>query len=477
LHERVGEALEAKLDDNVGDELSRLAHHYSHSDNVGKAVEYLGRAGQQAIQRSAHAEAINNIRAAIRLVESLPDSLERAKQEAPLRLALGVSLQATKGYASDDAAQAYGRARELSERIGDDFHLIAALRGESTCYNVRADYKRALRLGQRLLSFGSENNEYLIEGRTIVGQISIYLGEFRTSEAHFTEGLAHVVGEGPLKTFQYAGHSRAASFAYLARTLSILGYADRALACSNEAVSLAQTLSMPLTLAQAQGMHGLLYQVRREVDLAEEWADKYIAHATAHGFPYWWTLGSILKGWLLDQRGESELGFRMYEKGLHGYRATGARLGLSWLLGLRGELLAKIGRIDEGLAAIEEALSHVEETEERYYEAETHRFKGELLLRRGGAGALAAAEASFQKSLEVARGQQAKAWELRAATSLARLLSSQGRSPEGLKVLKNVYDWFTEGFDTPDLKDARRLLDELSPVAHEGRVRERFEGI
>ena len=477
LHERVGEALEAKLDDNVGDELSRLAHHYSHSDNVGKAVEYLGRAGQQAIQRSAHAEAINNIRAAIRLGESLPDSLERAKQEAPLRLALGVSLQATKGYASDDAAQAYGRARELSERIGDDFHLIAALRGESTCYNVRADYKRALRLGQRLLSFGSENNEYLIEGRTIVGQISIYLGEFRSSEAHFTKGLAHEVREGPLKTFQYAGHSRAASFAYLARTLSILGYADRALACSNEAVSLAQTLSMPLTLAQAQGMHGLLYQVRREVDLAEEWADKNIAHATAHGFPYWWTLGSILKGWLLDQRGESELGFRMYEKGLHGYRATGARLGLSWLLGLRGELLAKIGRIDEGLAAIEEALSHVEETEERYYEAEAHRLKGELLLRRGGAGALAAAEASFQKSLEVARGQQAKAWELRAATSLARLLSSQGRSPEGLKVLKNVYDWFTEGFDTPDLKDARRLLDELSPVAHEGRVRERFEGI
>lgn len=477
LHERVGQALESKFDDKVGDELSHLAHHYSHSDNVGKAVEYLGRAGQQAIQRSAHAEAINNIRAAIRLVESLPDSPERAKQEAPLRLALGVSLQATKGYASDDAVRAYGRARELSERIGDDFHLIAALRGESTCYNVRADYKTALRLGQRLLSFGGENNEYLIEGRTIVGQISIYLGEFRSSEAHFMKGLAHEVREGPLKTFQYAGHSRAASFAYLARTLSILGYADRALAYSNEAVSLARTLSMPLTLAQAQGMHGLLYQVRREVDLAEEWADKNIAHATAHGFPYWWTLGSILKGWLLDQRGESELGFRMYEKGLHGYRATGARLGLSWLLGLRGELLAKIGRIDEGLAAIEEALSHVEETEERYYEAEAHRLKGELLLRRGGAGALAAAEASFQKSLEVARGQQAKAWELRAATSLARLLSSQGRSPEGLKVLTNVYDWFTEGFDTPDLKDARRLVDELSAVAHGGRVRERFEGI
>jgi predicted ATPase len=310
---------------------------------------------------------------------------------------------------------------------------------------------------------GEGNLEYLIEGRTIMGQVSIYLGEFRLSEAHFTEALALEVADGPLKTFQYAGHSRAACLAYLARALSILGYQDRALEYSKEAVSLAGTLSMPITLAQAQGMHGLLYQVRREIDLADEWADKNIAYASAQGFAYWWTLGSILKGWLLAQRGESEVGFRMYEKGLHGYRATGARLGLSWLVGLRGELLAKVGRIDEGLAAIEEALSHVEETDERYYEAEAHRLKGELLLRRGGADAVAAAEASFEKSLAVARSQQAKAWELRAATSLARLRSTQGRSLEGVKVLSDVYDWFTEGFDTPDLKDARRLLDELSP--------------
>ena len=214
--------------------------------------------------------------------------------------------------------------------------------------------------------------------------------------------------DGPLKTFQYAGHSRAVCLAYLARTLSILGYPDRALEYSNEAVSLARTLSMPITLAQAQGMHGLLYQVRREIDLAEEWADKNIAYATAQGFPYWWTLGSILKGWLLDQRGESELGFRMYEKGLQGYRATGARLGLSWLLGLRGELLARTGRIDDGLVAIDEALAHIAETDERYYEAEAHRLKAELLLLRGGPGAVTAAELSFQKS---SRGRSRPAGE------------------------------------------------------------------
>ena len=135
LHENVGQAMESKLDDKVGDQLSQVAHHYSRSDNVSKAIEYLGRAGQQAIQRSVHAEAIGNLRAAIRLVEALPDSPERVKQEAPLQLALGVSLQAVKGYGSDDVARAYGRARVLSEQIGDDLQLVAALRGESTCHN------------------------------------------------------------------------------------------------------------------------------------------------------------------------------------------------------------------------------------------------------------------------------------------------------------------------------------------------------
>ncbi len=463
LHERAGQALKSRLDDKVGDQLSHVALHYSRSDNAGKAIEYLARAGQQAVQRSAHAEAIDSLRAAIRLIESLPDSPERVKQEAPLQLALGVSLQTVKGYGSEDVAEAYGRARALSERIGDDLQLVAALRGESLYNATRANYRTALDLGQRLLSLSKINLEYLIEGRMIKGVVSLYLGDFQSSKTHFLEGLSLQFPKGPLKTFQYAGHSKAYCLAYYGRTLSILGYPDQALEYSNQAVSLAQTLSMPLTLAQAQGMLALLYQVRREFDFAEEWADKNIAYATAQGFPYWRTLGSILKGWLLHQRGESELGIRVYEEGLRGYRATGSRLGLSWFLGLRGELLAKIGKIDEGLAAIEEALSHVEETEERYYEAEANRLKGELLLQRGGACALAAAEASFEKSLKVARSHQAKAWELRAATSLARLRLSQGRSPEGLKVLREVHDWFTEGFDTPDLQEARRLLDELSP--------------
>ena len=461
LHERVGQALESVFDENLGDNLSQLAHHYAHSDNVTKAIEYLGRAGQQAIQRSAHVDAISNLNAAIRLVETLPDSTDRVKQQLPLWLDLAVALQTTNGYASSDVGAAYRTALELSERSEDLSQLVSILRGQAVFCLVRADYKTAFSLGQRLLTLGEGNCEYLIEARLLLGLASLYLGELLASETHFAQGLAIECPAGPLKTFQYAGHSRAMCLSYLARTLWLLGYPDRALERSSEALSLADTLSIPITLAQTQGMHGLLHYVRREMSMAEEWSDKTMSYATTYGLQYWLTLCSILKGWLLSQRGEGELGIRLFEDGLCGYLAIGSKLGLSWFLASRGELLAKSGRIDEGLLVIAEALSHIDDTGERYYEAEVHRLKGELLLQQSHPHAITSAQASFEQSLNIARSQHAKGWELRAAMSLARLGLQQGRFKEGVELVGPIYDWFVEGFDTPDLKDARQLLDHL----------------
>jgi predicted ATPase len=461
LHERVGRALESMFDGQLGDHLTELAHHYARSDNVTKAIGYLGRAGQQAIERSAHSDAVGSLNAAIRLVETLPNGHERIRQELPMRLALGVSLQTIKGYASSEAGEAYGKARELSERLGDPLQLVSVLRGQSFFSSVRADYKTALSLGQRLLALGEEHSEYLIEGRLILGIVSLYLGDLSSSQTHFLEGLALGYAERPLKTFQYAGHSRAMCLSYLARTLWLLGYPDRALERSNEALSLAETLSVPITIAQAQSMHALLCQVRQEMSFAEEWSDRSILYAVTHGFAYWKTLCSILKGWLMCERGEIELGTRLFEDGLSGYRATGARLGLSWFLALRGELFGKDSRTGEGLLIIEEALSHIANTGERYYEAEVHRLRGELLLRHGYSEAITAAQTSFQQSLNVAADQHAKSWELRAGKSMANLWLRQGRFREGVKLLGPIYDWFVEGFQTRDLKEARHLLDYL----------------
>jgi len=211
-------------------------------------------------------------------------------------------------------------------------------------------------------------------------------------------------------------------------------------------------------------MHALIREARREIELAEEWADRTIAYATEHGFPYWLTLCSMLKSWLLDQQGPSAAGVAQFRQGLDGYRATGAKLGLSWFLTLMAEMLAKHGATEEALGMIAEALAHIDASSERYYEAEVHRVKGELLLTRGGPDAAAAAEASFLHALEVARRQSAKVWELRTATSLARLWGAQDRRRAAGELLTGVYGWFSEGLDTTDVRDARSVLDELGAL-------------
>jgi len=253
-------------------------------------------------------------------------------------------------------------------------------------------------------------------------------------------------------------------FSYLSRTLWLLGYPDQALRRSQEGLALAQTLSMPMSLAQAQGMHALLYQVRREMALAQDWCEKTIVYATEHGFPYWSTLCSIIKGWLLDQKEQSDIGVIQFRQGLGGYRATGAKLGLSWMLALLAELLVKKGQAEEGLQVMVEALEHIKTTGERYCEAEVHRLNGELWLAKGGPDASSAAETCFLQALQTARNQGAKAWELRTATSLARLWWSQSRAREAQELLTSVYDWFSEGFTTGDLRDANRLLEELASI-------------
>jgi predicted ATPase len=211
-------------------------------------------------------------------------------------------------------------------------------------------------------------------------------------------------------------------------------------------------------------MHALLCLRRGEIGLAQEWFDKTIAYATEHGFPYWVTLCSLLKDWLLAQQGQLEVGTARFRRGLDAYRATGARLGLSSFLSLLAGLYGQSGQIEDGLRVIAEALAHIDTTGE-CYEPEVRLRKGELLLMQGGPDAVAAAEADFLQALAVARRQSARSLELPAATSLARLWGTQGRSGEARELLASVYGGFTEGLDRPDLKEARRLLEELGAVS------------
>jgi len=215
-------------------------------------------------------------------------------------------------------------------------------------------------------------------------------------------------------------------------------------------------------MAQALGMLAHIYQARRQIQPTHEWAEKTLVYATEQGIPYWSALAAIVRGWALAAQGQMAAGIGEMRQGMERYRATGATLAWSWFLCMLAEAYGKGGQAEEGLCCVAEALVVIESTGEGYHEAEIHRLKGELLLMQGGAAAAAQAEACFHRALALARRQGAKSHELRGGTSLARLWRAQGRLREARKLLAPIYDWFTEGFDTPDLQEARCLLDELS---------------
>jgi predicted ATPase len=263
----------------------------------------------------------------------------------------------------------------------------------------------------------------------------------------------------------------------MALALWSLGYPDQALKKSREALTLAGELSHPYSLAAALYYAAMFHQDRREEQLTQERAEAVITLATEQGFAIWVALGNILRGWALAKQEQGEEGIIQMRQGLTAWRATGAELIRPYCLVLLAEAYEKVGQLEEGLSMLAEALEAVNKTGERFYEAELYRLKGQLMLQKfqiSGSKFQVAnpqsltpnpqseAEAYFLKAIEIARRQQAKSLELRAVMSLSRLWQKQGKTKEAHEMLAEVYNWFTEGFDTADLREAKVLLEELS---------------
>jgi len=303
----------------------------------------------------------------------------------------------------------------------------------------------------------------MLEGHLMLGANQIYQARFLESRAHFEQVLALLPPDsGARHAFQYVGHSSAFSRSYLGRTLSFLGHYDRAVEASEQGLAVARTLAIPMSVAQAMGMHTLLYQVRGEIEPAQSWAAQTLAYATEYGLPYWSSLSSIVLGWVLAHQGQLEQGISQLRRGIDQNLSTGAKVGRSWFLVMLADMYRTQGAWEHGFDAVAQALAHAEETEERYYEAEAYRLKGELLKAQGGLAATEAAETCFRRAIAIARHQGARSWELRASTSLARLWHDTARAAEARQVLAAVYESFTEGHEVPDLQEARRMLGELT---------------
>src|SRR5229473_1905384 len=466
LHKRAGEGLESMFAEQLDDHLDELAHHYSRSDNVAKAVEYLGRAGQQALQRSAYSDAINRLTGAIDRLQGQPDIPERAQRELLLQLALGTTLIAVKGFAAPEAEHAYIRARELCGRLGDPPELFPALFGLWAVHLVRGALRTAHELAEQLLRRMQEIDDpaQLLYTRSALGNTSFWIGEFRSAKEHLEEGISIYDPEQhrPL-SFLYGFDAGVNCLSYAAWTLWHLGYPDQALKRGNEALVLAQGLLHPYSLAWAGFFVGIVHQYRREARAAQETAENVLAVCAEHGLTDFLAFATALRGWAMAAQGRNEDGIAQLQEGLAALRTSVTELAQPHNLCMLSEACREAGHLDDALSALKEALAAANEHEDRHHEAEIHRLKGELLLRQNDSNA-AEAKNCFERAIGIAGRQSAKSHELRATMSLARLLAKQGRRDEARTMLTDIYGWFTEGFDTADLKDAKALLDELGIV-------------
>jgi len=462
-HQRIAQVLEARFPDLCETQPELLAHHCTEAGVMAQAIPYWQRAGQRAIERSAHLEAIAHLSKGLEVLGTLPDTPERAQQELDLQITLGPALSATKSWAAPEVGRAYARARELCQQIGETPQLFTVLRGLWVFYVVRAEYQTALELGERCLTLAHslQDPSLLLEAHHTHWDTLFWLGEVVSARAHMEQGAAlYDPQKHRSHAFLYEEDPGVCRLAAEAPALWLLGYPDQALGSIHNALTLAHEISHPYSSALALAQAALLHHCRRETRLTQERAEAVITFSIDQGFPFWAAWGTILRGWALTEQEQGEEGIPQLRHGMAAWQATGAELTWPLWLALLAEAYGKVGQTEAGLTALAEALATVHKTGERWWETELHRLKGELLLRR--ASPTEEVEVCFRQALEIARRQQARSLELRAATSLSRLWQRQGKGAEARQLLTPIYGWFTEGFDTADLREARALLGALA---------------
>jgi predicted ATPase len=455
LHERTARAIEERYRDALDEHYGELAHHYGRAENTPKAVEYLYLAGEQAVQRSAYAEAIDQLIRGVELVETLPETRESARQELPLQIALGEALTATQGYTDPEMERAFVRARDLCGRLGEAPQLFHALFGLYSLHLSRAEHERAAELVEDLLRLarGTRDPVHLVWARIVAGEACLWRGEFSQAREHLEEAIERCDPQ----EFRSRGYlfyqvdPGSWALVNLAWALGGLGYPEQALTRSREAVAVARELAHPFSEANALLYACGIHWLRRDAQAVLETAEAAIALSGEQGFPQPVGFGAFYRAAALAEQGQLQEGIAGIRAIVKDMRGAGMEAASPVMLGALARAHGNAGQAEEGLAVIAEAQEFVARTGERAWEADIHRIKAELLLVRSPSDP-AEAEACFREALDVARQQSARSFELRAATSLARLWQQQDRRQEAHALLAPVYDWFTEGFDTKDLR-------------------------
>jgi predicted ATPase len=461
LHGQIAEALEIHFPELMDGQPEFFARHYAEAGRVETSIFYWSKAARRSAGRSAMAEAAAQYQKGLDQLALLPDSLERRRQELEFRSSLGTVLQSVKGYAAPETGQTLGRARELWDQLGSPSEFLQVSYAQSLYHAIRGELNLAHRLDEDFLRLSRQRNDPagLVLAHQSCGRNLMYAGRLVAARSHLEEALARCDSDSQQSLIRQAGvHPQVASQAFLAIVLFCLGYPAQALARSTAAIAQARRLGHPPSLAVSLTNAARLLSFTGNDAALEEWAGELATMAAEQGFLLWRATGTIYQGWVRVNNGDMIEGISLLRRGSAAYSATGAQAWVPYQIDLLARACEMAGQIDEAAALLDDALQIVKRTGERWLEPELYRHKGQLLLREGNS---AVADELYRKALSIAREQEAKLWELRASVSLANLWCGQGRRADAGELLAPVYGWFTEGFDTPDLNEAKALTEEL----------------
>jgi DNA-binding winged helix-turn-helix (wHTH) protein/tetratricopeptide (TPR) repeat protein len=464
LHLLTGNRLEGAYGRDGAAIATELAMHFEQGRDSEKAVTYLVRAGRNAVHRSAYVEAHAHLIRALKIVETFPNDEERLSRQAELLLLLAQVLETTEGWGALDVERTYARAREICTALHDEPSLLQATWGSIAVSIVRADLRRTQELSRDLLRLAKKGKHaaFRMAAHAELGGAALALGQTTSARKHFQ--LAEALDDPDQHRVRLAAFGM--NMGVFARAWHThvtwqLGFLDRARADAEQAIRAAAQADHPFTHTVALAYAAMLSQFLREIPELDRLTSATIAHATEHGFTYYLAWADVLQGWSRVVQGGGAPAVADIRRGIEVLERT-ARLRLPYYRSLLAEACGRISDVDDGLRVVDEAFDDIGQTEERWWEAELHRTRGELLRLAAND---AKAEESFRIAIDIARQQRALALELRATTSLSRLWQCQGKLREARRALAGVYDCFTEGLDTPDLQDARSLLEQLAPRA------------
>jgi class 3 adenylate cyclase/tetratricopeptide (TPR) repeat protein len=466
LHGQIARALEQRFADTVATQPEIVAQHFTEAGLVEAAIDYWLKAGHLALSRSANAEAVKHLKQGIELTRSLAPSPERVRKELDFYLALGPAVAATEGYATPETLRVFSHARDLLGEGGTLTEQMTVLWGVYLAHAMRAEYTAAREVAQQCMALAAEHKHPGISALAyrFMGQTLWSVGAFIDARVHLERALDLCAANPETITSyrRFGADDQVTALSSLSRTLWILGSPQRAAALAAQALARARSMGLAFTTAWALDGEALLGALGADLQRAAVHADEAMAHSIEHSLADYEQRARFIQGALLAQSGDPQHGIELMNSAIVVAERTAARNRRTLYLGHLASAHASLGQPEVGLDLLHEAIQTAEMTSERFFEAELYRLRGEMLLSLGKKGQ---AEAALRRALTIAQQQQARWWELRAATSLAKYWHDEGKYLEACSLLQPIYSWFVEGSDTIDMKDAKALLDELRDLS------------